>query len=59
MGIFVRAVITGFGFSAGQALFKRVQKQLGLEEETRQTDASVASAATDGNADGQVDAPAT
>ncbi len=32
MGVFVRAVVTGFGFSLGAAIFKRLSKQLGLEE---------------------------
>jgi len=32
MGLFARAVITGFGFSLGATLFKRVSKQLGLED---------------------------
>jgi hypothetical protein len=32
MGIFVRAIITGFGFSLGAALFKKVAKDLGLAE---------------------------
>lgn len=32
MGVFVRAVVYGFGFSLGAALFKRVSSQLGFEE---------------------------
>lgn len=32
MGIFVRAVVYGFGFSLGAALYKKVSSQLGLEE---------------------------
>ena len=32
MNILLRAVITGFGLSVGAALFKRVSKQLGLED---------------------------
>ena len=32
MGIFVRAVVTGFGMSLGAALFRKISKQLGLEE---------------------------
>ena len=31
MGIFVRAVISGFGLSLGSALFKKVAPRLGLE----------------------------
>ena len=34
MRFFLRAVVTGFGLSLGSALFKKVQKQLGLEEKT-------------------------
>lgn len=32
MMFFARAVVTGFGLSLGSALFKKVQKQLGLDE---------------------------
>ena len=32
MGVFVRAVVYGFGFSLGTALFRKVQKQLGFED---------------------------
>ena len=32
MGVFVRAVISGFGFSLGAALFKRVSRVIGFEE---------------------------
>jgi hypothetical protein len=32
MNIFVRAVISGFGFSLGAAIFKRVSNRLGLDE---------------------------
>lgn len=32
MGVFIRAVITGFGVSLGQTLFKKVAKRLGLDE---------------------------
>lgn len=31
--LFIRAVVTGFGMSLGTALFKKVQRQLGLAEE--------------------------
>ena len=33
MNTFMRAVINGFGFSLGAALFKRFQGQLGLENQ--------------------------
>lgn len=32
MQIFIRAVITGFGLSIGAALYKRLARQLGLDE---------------------------
>jgi hypothetical protein len=32
MQIFIRAVITGFGLSIGAALYKKLARQLGLEE---------------------------
>lgn len=32
MGIFARAVISGFGFTLGATLFKKVSKHLGLDE---------------------------
>jgi hypothetical protein len=34
MMLFARAVVTGFGLSLGSALFKKIQKQLGLDEKT-------------------------
>lgn len=33
MKFFVKAVLTGFALSLGSALFKKVQRQLGLSEE--------------------------
>lgn len=32
MGIFARAVITGFGFTLGAALFRKFSRQLGFED---------------------------
>ncbi len=32
MMLFARAVVTGFGLSLGSALFKKIAKQLGLDE---------------------------
>jgi hypothetical protein len=37
MGVFIRAVVTGFGFSLGSALFKRVSNKLGLSEPDTKT----------------------
>ncbi len=34
MMFFARAVVTGFGLSLGSALFKKIQKQIGLDEKT-------------------------
>ena len=42
MSIFVRAVVTGFAFSLGAALFKKVAKQLGLDEPAKPGDAAAA-----------------
>ena len=33
MKFFVKAVVTGFALSLGSALFKKVQKHLGLDED--------------------------
>lgn len=33
MTVFVRAVVTGFGFSLGAALFRKVSEKLGLNDE--------------------------
>jgi hypothetical protein len=33
MNVFVRAVVTGFGFSLGAALFRKVSKRLGLGDD--------------------------
>lgn len=38
MTFFVRAVVTGFALSLGSALFKKVQKQLGLDDEKKDKD---------------------
>jgi hypothetical protein len=49
MGIFVRAVISGFGFSLGSALFKQVSGRLGLDDKsTTKADPDVAD-------DGEID----
>ena len=37
MKFFVRAVVTGFALSLGAALFKKVQKQLGLDTEEQKS----------------------
>ena len=40
MGVLVRAVVYGFGFSLGAALYKKVSSQLGLEEAQANGDAA-------------------
>jgi hypothetical protein len=40
MGILARAVITGFGLSIGAALYKKVAKQLGLDEKQGASEAT-------------------
>ena len=37
MKFFVKAVVTGFGLSLGSALFKKVQRHLGLGEDNDKT----------------------
>ena len=41
MMFFARAVVTGFALSLGSALFKKVQKQLGLDEDAKSADETV------------------
>jgi hypothetical protein len=36
MQVFVRAVITGFGLALGAAIYKRVAKELGLDDSAAQ-----------------------
>ena len=35
MKFFVKAVVTGFALSLGSALFKKLQKKLGLDDEAK------------------------
>lgn len=35
MNTFIRAVVSGFGFSLGAALYKKVSRRLGLDEESK------------------------
>jgi hypothetical protein len=59
MNILLRAVVSGFGFSLGAAIYKKVSKRLGLDEEDdKAKDKAAKAAATDRNADGAVDEPA-
>lgn len=45
MQFFVRAVVTGFAFSLGAALFKKVSKELGLDDKPAKEAAASAGAA--------------
>ena len=45
MKILIRAIITGFGWHVGAALYKRVAKQLGLDDKTPENEATRAAAA--------------
>lgn len=59
MAVFVRAIVTGFGFSMGAALFKKFQGQLGLGEEPdaeAKSDAERSGGGGDADGDGQPDA---
>jgi hypothetical protein len=46
MNVFVRAVVTGFGFSLGAALFRKISDRLGLGDDK---------SAKDGRSDAKVD----
>lgn len=41
MQLFVKAVVTGFALSLGSALFKKVQRRLGLDEDPKSTPEAV------------------
>jgi hypothetical protein len=59
MAVFVRAIVTGFGFSLGAALFKKFQGQLGLGEEEQaeaESEGERSGGAGDADGDGQPDA---
>jgi hypothetical protein len=51
MGVFIRAIVTGFGFSLGKALFDKVSERLGLtgNDDTAPEEAAVGE-------DGELDA---
>jgi hypothetical protein len=50
MKVFVRAVVTGFALSLGSALFKKIQKKIGLGEDSKpQPEAVKQDGATDPN----------
>jgi hypothetical protein len=37
MKLFVRAIVTGFALSLGSALFKKIQRKIGLGEDSKTT----------------------
>ena len=49
MRFFAKAIITGFGFSLGKAIFNRVSKYVGLEDKSEKTDVIRAADAADPN----------
>jgi hypothetical protein len=49
MQFFAKAVITGFGLSLGAAIFKKVAKQLGFEDDTASEKVRQQDGATDPN----------
>ena len=49
MKILVRAVITGFGLSVGAALYKKIAKQLGLDDKAGTGDGDRTSPAATGD----------
>ena len=51
MGIFVRAVVYGFGFSLGVELYKRASASLGLDEPKTKSDAGTSQDSDDGDAE--------
>jgi hypothetical protein len=51
MKFLVRAVVTGFGLSLGAAIFKKVQRKLGFEEDTAKQDGATSVTAQDGATD--------
>lgn len=59
MRFFVRSVASGFAFSMGAALFKRVSKKIGLAEEAASSEEpKVVDSDADGEVDGQTPQPA-
>jgi hypothetical protein len=57
MGILVRAVVTGFGLSLGAAIYKRVEKRLGLTPEDPLPGAAKAGASTGSHIPGMPEDP--
>jgi len=49
MKFFVKAVVTGFALSLGSALFKKIQRRIGLGEDAKAADVVKQDGATDPN----------
>jgi hypothetical protein len=47
MKFFVRAVVTGFALSLGSALFKKIQRKVGLGDDSKSPDVVKQDGATD------------
>jgi hypothetical protein len=50
---FIRAVVNGFAFSLGVALFKKIQGRLGLAEEKDKKEEAADEPETSGESDGE------
>ena len=57
MGVFVRAVISGFGFSLGAALFKKLSRTIGFEEGAGNGDSTKRGDRSDPDGTAEPDAP--
>ncbi len=57
MGVFVRAVISGFGFSLGAALFKKLSRTIGFEEGAGNGDSTKRGDRSDPDGSTDADAP--
>ncbi|MBT8491725.1 MAG: hypothetical protein KJO07_01585 [Deltaproteobacteria bacterium] len=55
MNVFVRAVVSGFGFSLGAALYKRAAKRFGMEEAKDSPDPDTAVGEDDDGDDAESD----
>lgn len=56
MKFFVKAVVSGFGLSLGSAIFKKVQRKLGLAEDSGKTTSTSEVIKQDGATDPGLDA---
>jgi hypothetical protein len=54
MKTLLRAVISGFGFSLGAALFRKIAKEIGLDDSQPKSEPPPAPAPADDGEDGEV-----